>query len=203
LDLADAVQVIASKSNRQNVFLRDELIQQSFAWAIVIDASKSMKNVSVHARDQSVVLSEAASKVLIDATSWGIFAFNDNFEIVKDFSEQYNNRVKSRLGGLKFTGLSLMPDALEIAGQALARRQEGLKVMIAISDGWPYGYKNIQQSVSEVVAQLEGMNIAVIGIGTQSDRMRVFFNSSIASYDLKQFVNLFRTQISEVYETIV
>jgi Mg-chelatase subunit ChlD len=203
LDLADAVQVIASKSNRQNIFLRDELIQQSFAWAIVIDASKSMKNVSVHARDQAVVLSEAASKVLLDANSWGIFAFNDSFEIVKDFSEQYNNRVKARLGGLEFTGLSLLPDALDVAGQALAKRQEELKVMIAISDGWPYGYKNIQQSVSDVVAQLEGTNIAVIGIGTQTDRMRVFFNSSIASYDLKQFVNLFRTQISEVYETIM
>ena len=46
------------------------------------------------------------------------------------------------------------------------------------------------------------LKIAVIGIGTQTDRMRVFFNSSIASYDLKQFVNLFRNQISEVYETI-
>ncbi|MGD2201221.1 MAG: hypothetical protein PVJ38_06300, partial [Candidatus Bathyarchaeota archaeon] len=45
LDLSEAIQVIASKSDRSDIFLRDEKIKQSIAWAIIVDASTSMMNV--------------------------------------------------------------------------------------------------------------------------------------------------------------
>jgi hypothetical protein len=45
--------------------------------------------------------------------------------------------------GLAFRGLSLMPNAIEIEGRALASRREKLMVMTVISDGWPYDTKHL------------------------------------------------------------
>jgi hypothetical protein len=203
LDLTDAIQVIASKSERTDIFLKDEKIEQSFAWAIVIDTSMSMRNVRNYTLETAVILAESAGKVLLDMTSWSVFAFNDRFEIVKDFNEQYNSRVKARLGGLAFRGLSFMPDAIELAGRALAARREELKVMVVISDGWPYGYTNIYSAASEIISHLEAADMAVIGIGAQSGRMEYLFDSHCASYTLKQFVNRFSTRFYQACDNAV
>jgi hypothetical protein len=136
-------------------------------------------------------------------TSWSIFAFNDGFEIVKDFSEQYNSRVKARLGGLSFRGLSYMPDAIELAGRALAVRREALKVMMVVSDGWPYGYTNIAAAASEIINNLEAADMAVIGIGAQSGRMEHFFSSHCTSYTLKEFVNRFSKRFYQACDDAV
>jgi len=203
LDLADAVQVIASKSDRTDIFLKDEKIVQSFAWAIVVDASTSMRNVRDYALETAVVLAESASKVMMDVSSWSIFAFNDRFEIIKDFTEQYNSRAKARLGGLSFRGLSFMPDAIEIAGRALASRREELKVMMVVSDGWPYGYPNIYSATSSIIGTLEAANMAMIGIGAQSGRMAYHFSSDCTSFTLKQFVNRFGARFHEACDNAV
>jgi Mg-chelatase subunit ChlD len=203
LDLADAVQVVASKSERTDIFLKDEKIKQSFAWAIVVDASTSMRNVRDYALETAIILAESAGKVLLDMTSWSIFAFNDGFEIVKDFSEQYNSRVKARLGGLSFRGLSYMPDAIELAGRALVKRREELKVMMVISDGWPYGYTGIDSAASEVINNFVKAGMAVIGVGVQSGRMEYLFDSHCTSYTLKQFVDRFSTRFYEACDNAV
>jgi len=203
LDLTDAIQVIASKSERTDIFIKDEKIKQSFAWAIVIDTSMSMRNIRDYTLETAIVLAESAGKVLMDMTSWSIFAFNDRFEIVKDFSEQYNTRVKARLGGLTFRGLSFMPDAIEIAGKALAKRREELKVMMVISDGWPYGYSNIYPATSVVINELQASNMPVIGIGAQSRRMEYMFNAHCTSYTLKEFVKSFGRRYMAACENAV
>ena len=203
LDLTDAIQVIASKSERTDIFIKDEKIKQSFAWAIIVDTSMSMRNVSDYTRETAIVLAEAAGKVLMDMTSWSIYAFNDRLEIVKDFTEQYNSRVKARLGGLTFGGLSYMPDAIEIAGKALAKRREELKVMMVISDGWPYGYSNIYPATSVVINELEASNMVLIGIGAQSRRMEYMFNTHCTSYTLKEFVKSFGRRYMAACENAV
>ena len=203
LDLADAVQVVASKSERTDIFLKDEKIKQSFAWAIVVDASTSMRNVRDYALETAIILAESAGKVLLDMTSWSIFAFNDGFEIVKDFSEQYNSRVKARLGGLSFRGLSYMPDAIELAGRTLVKRREELKVMMVLSDGWPYGYTDIDSAASEVINNFVKAGMAVIGVGVQSGRMEYLFDSHCTSYTLKQFVDRFSTRFYEACDNAV
>jgi hypothetical protein len=203
LDLTDAIQVIASKSERTDIFIKDEKIKQSFAWAIVIDTSMSMRNIRDYTLETAIVLAESAGKVLMDMTSWSIFAFNDRFEIVKDFSEQYNTRVKARLGGLTFRGLSFMPDAIEIAGKALAKRREELKVMMVISDGWPYGYSNIYPATSVVINELVASNMTVIGIGAQSRRMEFIFDAHCTSYTLKEFVKQFTRRYMAACENAV
>ena len=203
VDLADAIQVIASKSDRTDIFLLEEKIQKSFAWAILIDASRSMNHIRDYARDIAIILAETASRVLNDSTSWSIFAFNDGFEIIKDFSEQYNSTVRARLGGLDFKGLSYMPDAIEIAGRALAERREELKIMAIISDGWPYGYSNIYPATSLIISELEAADMAVIGIGAQSGRMEFIFNTHCSSYTLKEFVRQFSIRYIAACENAV
>jgi len=203
LDLADAVQVIASKSERTDIFLKDEKIKQNFAWAIVVDASTSMRNVRDYALETAVILAESAGKVLLDMTSWSVFAFNDRFEIIKDFSEHYNSRVKARLGGLSFRGLSFMPDAIELAGRALAARREELKVMMVISDGWPYGYTDIHSAASEIINNLVAADMAVIGIGAQSGRMEHLFDSHCTSFTLKEFVKRFSKRFYQACDDAV
>jgi hypothetical protein len=203
LDLTDAIQVIASKSERTDVFLLDEKIKQSFAWAIVIDTSMSMRNVRDYTLETAIILAESAGKVLMDMTAWSVFAFNDRLEIVKDFSEPYNTRVKARLGGLTFKGLSYMPDAIEIAGRALMERREELKVMMVISDGWPYGYSNIYPATSTIINELEASNMAVIGIGSQSRRMEFIFNAHCTSYTLKEFITRFSRRYMAACENAV
>ena len=203
VDLADAIQVIASKSDRTDIFLLEEKIQKSFAWSILIDASTSMRHIREYALDLAIILAETASKVLNDSTSWSIFAFNNRFEIIKGFSEQYNAKVKSRLGGLEFKGLTYLPDAMEVAGRALGERREELKVMAVISDGWPYGYSNIFPAVTEILNQLEAADMAVIGIGAQSGRMELIFGSHCTSFTLKEFVNKFGARYFEACENAV
>jgi len=203
LDLADAIQVIASKSDRTDIFLLEEKIQKSFAWSIIIDASTSMRHIREYALDLAIILAETASKVLNDSTSWSIFAFNNRFEIIKDFSEQYNTKVKSRLGGLEFKGATYLPDAMEVAGRALGGRREELKVMAVISDGWPYGYSDIFPAVTEILNQLEAADMAVIGIGAQSGRMELIFGSHCTSFTLKEFVNKFGARYFEACENAV
>jgi len=203
LDLSDAVQVVASKSERSDVFLRDEKITPSFAWAIVVDTSSSMRNVKDYTLETTIVLADSANTVLPEATAWGIFAFNDEFQIIKDFGEQFNVRTKARLGGLEFRGASYMPEAMELAGRALIRRREGLKVMIVISDGWPHGYENIGSVVTEKIREFEAGDVAVIGIGIQSGRMGRFFKLSCPSYTHKEMSRRFPLLYYQVCENAV
>jgi len=191
VDLADAIQVIASKSDREDVFLLEDKIQKSFAWTVLIDASASMMHIRDYVLELGIVLAESASKVLLDPNCWGVYAFNDSLFVIKDFSERYGTRVRSRLGGLKFRGVTYLPDALEMAGRMIGVRNEDTRIVVVISDGWPYGYSNIHMASGDAIKQLENGDVVVIGIGAQSRRMEFMFGSNVAAFTLKDFVSKF------------
>ena len=96
-----------------------------------------------------------------------------------------------------------MPDAIELAGRALAVRREELKVMMVISDGWPYGYTDIDSAASEVINNFVKAGMAVIGVGVQSGRMEYLFDSHCTSYTLKQFVDRFSTRFYQACDNAV
>lgn len=177
LDLQDVIQVIASKSPRMDVFLLDENISKSYSWIILLDASKSMEIVKDFALELFLILGEAANELLLDPHSWAMYAFNDRFYVIKDMKERYNVDVKSRIGGLQFDGLSYMPDALNLAGEIIKTRNENLRLITVISDGWPYGYQNIDTALSETVNALQSKRIDIVGIGAQAQRMRFLFRN--------------------------
>ena len=195
LDLSDAIKVIASKSDRTDVFLRDEKMVKSYAWAIIVDASRSMKHIRDYTIESAIILTEAASKVLLDQYSWWIYGFNEKLYVIKDFIEPYNTRARSRLGGLDFKGVTYLPDAVEVVGNALRKRAEDLKLLFLISDGQPFGYSNIFMAASEVISQIQSGDLVVVGIGAQSNSVEYIFDDHIAAFDLKDYVD----QLSRLY----
>lgn len=205
LDLAEVIQVVASKSPRMDVFMLDENMSKSYAWVVLLDASRSMKCIKDFALELFVMAAEAANQLLLDPTSWGLYAFNDRFLVIKDLKERYNVRVRSRIGGIKFEGLTYMPDALEIAGQIIRRRNENLRLITVISDGWPFGYSNIDRALSKTLDTLERRNITVLGISAKSRRMKFFFKNYCVVYTLrdlkKKFSNLYMTASRIAVET--
>lgn len=191
LDLQEVIQVVASKSPKMDVFMLDENISKSYSWVILLDASKSMHCIRDFAEDLLLVLAEVANELLLDPHSWGMYAFNDKFFVIKDPEERYNTRVKSRLGGIRFEGFTYIPDALKMAGKIIRKRSENLKLITVVSDGWPYGYQNIDVNLSETLKNLTGGCVSVIGIGVQSRRASSYLQNNCAVYNLRDLSRKF------------
>ena len=98
-----------------------------------------------------------------------------------------------------------MPDALKVAGQIIKERNENLRLIAIISDGWPFGYSDVEDALSEVVDTLQKRNITVIGIGAKSRRMGFFFKNHCTVYTLrdlkKKFSNLYMNASRTAVET--
>jgi hypothetical protein len=195
LDLQEIIQVIASKSPRMDVFMLDENLSKSYSWVILLDASKSMEYLQDFAKEILLILCDAANELLLDPTSWGIYAFNDRFFVIKDPKERYNVRVKSRVGGIRFEGSTLLSDALTIGGQIIKTRAENMRLITVISDGYSYEYSKVSGTLSETISALEGRSISLIGIGAKSRRMGSLFKFGFSVYSLrdlsKKFSNLY------------
>jgi hypothetical protein len=195
LDLTAVIQSLASKKPATDVFLLDEYLSKSFAWSIVFDVSASMQVKGEWARALAICVAEAAKELLMDPGSWTFFAFSDKFYVLKDSTEAYTRKVRARIGGLRFGGLTYMPDAIQLTGQTLTKRFDEQRFLVVISDGWPYGYPNIPIALKESIDTLVRKGVIVIGIGIDTDRMGNFFKLSSAVYTqkdlIKNFSNLF------------
>ena len=176
LDLAAVIQSLAANKPATDVFNLDEYLKPSFAWSIILDVSRSMQVKGEFGRALAISVGEAARELMTDPTSWTFFGFSDQLFILKDSTEAFSKRVRSRIGGLKFDGLTYIPDGITIAGKMLAKRFEEQRVLVVISDGWPYGYPNMPISLKSTVDELTKKNVIVIGIGVETDRMSNFFH---------------------------
>ena len=145
LDLTAVIQSIASNKPATDVFVLDEYLKPSFAWSILFDVSTSMKVKGEYGRALAIAVAEAAKELMLDATSWTFFAFSNKLYLLKDSNESYSKRVRARIGGLKFEGLTFIPDAIQVAGKMLSKRFEEQRCLIVISDGWPNGYENMPE----------------------------------------------------------
>jgi Mg-chelatase subunit ChlD len=191
LDLSAVIQAMASNKPATDVFSLDDYLKQNFAWSIVFDVSSSMKVRGEYARALAISVGEAARELMTDPTSWTFFAFSDRFYILKDSTESYSKNVRSRIGGLKFEGLTYMPDAIYMAGKMLAKRFEEQRILIVISDGWPYGYENMPIAVKDSVTDLLRKGVIVIGVGVETDKMGNFFKLNTSVYTQKDLANRF------------
>jgi Mg-chelatase subunit ChlD len=205
LDLTAVIQAIASNKPATDVFSLEEYLKQSFAWSIIFDVSGSMKIKGEIARALAIATAEAAKELMNDPTSWTFFAFNDKFHVLKANNESYSKNVRSRIGGLKFEGLTYMPDAIQLAGKMLAKRFEDQRVLVVISDGWPYGYTNMPEALKNTVEDLLKKGVIVIGVGVETDRMGRFFKLNASVYTqkdlIKKFGNVFNEASSKALET--
>ena len=189
LDLAAVIQSLASNKPATDVFVLDEYLKPSFAWSLIFDVSNSMQVKGEYGRALAIAVAEAAKELMTDPTSWTFFGFNDRLHILKDSSESYSKRVRARIGGLRFEGLTYLPDAITIAGKMLAKRFEEQRCLIVISDGWPYGYPNMPMALKECVDDLLRKGVIVIGIGVETNRMSNFFQLHVSVYTSKDLIN--------------
>ena len=195
IDLQEAVQVIASKSQRTDIFAREELQTREDAWSILIDASHSLNMFKGEVRGIALCLAEVAKTLILDQNSWGMYAFNNKFYVIKDFSERYNTRVKARIGGLIHGGFTYLPDAILLAAQALTKRVEEARVLVVVSDFFPAGYDAGEEKLKESIKKMERMGVGVIGISVNSRAVKQYVRTSCVvegSYDLmKKFTKAF------------
>jgi len=195
LDLQEAIQVIASKSPRTDVFVRDELQTQDEMWTILIDASHSLSFFTGEVQGVALCMAEVARKLMVNQNSWSMFAFNNGFYIIKDFSEPYSNHTRARIGGLKHCGMTYLPDGLSLAAQAMKRKTGELKILVAVSDFFPSGYSDVEKALAESAKKVEKSGIGVIGIGINSSAVKKYFRTHCMvenPYDLmKKFVKAF------------
>jgi hypothetical protein len=195
VDLQEAIQVIASKSQRTDIFAREELQTREDAWSILIDASHSLNMFKGEVRGIALCLAEVAKMLILDQNSWGMYAFNNKFYVVKDFSEKFNSRVRARIGGLSHGGLTYLPDAVLLAAQALTKRLEEARVLVVVSDFFPAGYEDAEEKLKENIRKIERMGVGIIGIGVNSRAVRQYVRTSCVvegPYDLmKKFTKAF------------
>ena len=195
VDLQEAIQIIASKSQRTDIFVREEYQTREEAWAIVIDASHSLDFFLGEIRGIALCLAETAKNLILNRAAWGVFAFNDQFYIIKDFSENYSTHVRARIGGLKQKGLTYLPDGLKVAKNAMQPRIEQAKIIVAVSDFFPSGDLAIENELIQDLKQMERSGMGLIGVGVKSRAVKNYFRCNCVvetPYDLmKSFTKAF------------
>jgi hypothetical protein len=175
IDLQEAIQVVASKSRRSDIFMEDTLRYRAQTWAILVDVSLSLRQFAGEVKDVVLCLTEVSRKLFSDNRSLGIFAFGDKFLIVKDFTENHGRTISARIGGIEHSGMTYLPDAIKLTAQVLRRQFEEEKFLIVVSDGHPTGYKSVVEDTKEQVAAAMRKGLNLIGIGIDSKGIKDFF----------------------------
>jgi hypothetical protein len=177
VDLQEAIQIVASKSQRTDIFVREEYQAREEAWAIIIDASHSLDFFTGEVRGIALCLAETAKNLILNRAAWGMFAFSDKFYIIKDFSENYSTRVRARIGGLKHGGLTYLPDGLKIVSNELRQHIEQAKIIVAVSDFFPSGDLEIESELMQNLKQIERSGVGLIGVGVKSRAVKNYFRT--------------------------
>jgi len=175
IDLQEAIQVIASQQQRSDIFQEDTLRYRAQAWCILVDVSLSLESFSGEVKDVILCLTEVSRKLFHDSRSLGVFAFDDRFYIIKDFTENHNRTVCARIGGIKHSGLTYLADGIKLAVESLKRRYEESKILIVVSDGFPMGYRGASEEAKEEINAALRSAIHIIGIGIDSRGIRDYF----------------------------
>ena len=178
LDTQAAMQVMATQSHRSDVFEQLEVMHKEEAWAILIDASKSVKAISHESRGIATCLAEVAKGIMGGQSSWGMYSFNNTFQIIKDFNEEYNMNCKARIGGLAQRNTTLLPDALRVTYKALMTQGASVRILVVVSDGYPSGYNDIQKKLVETIKEVGKTGILLVGIGVDSGAIKEYFSTN-------------------------
>jgi hypothetical protein len=176
IDLNEAIQAVASETNRDDIFKKLERTAQSSAWAILVDNSESLSVSNETLKKLTICLSEIANG-LMPASAWMLHTFSDSMSIIKDFNEKYDKRVHYRLGGIKTGGLTYIPDALKIASKRLLTVPQIYKVLILVTDGHPHGYEGIEEEMIQEIKNVQNRGISLIAIGLENKKAKKYFRN--------------------------
>ena len=175
LDTQAVMQVMATQSDRTDVFEQLQPMYKDEAWVILIDASKSISTFAQETRGIATCLAEVATKLMRQRTQWAMLAFNNSIQVIKDFSEDYGITTKARIGGLTQRSTTLLPDALQVAHKALSTKEAGVRILVVVSDGYPSGYNDIDKKLISVIKGFSKSDIYLMGIGVDSGAIKQYF----------------------------
>ena len=202
IDMQLAIQREASQKPDIQIFEQDVPRKESENWVVIIDASASMITKFEEMKKMALCLSEAAEEINQSGGKWGLYSFNNNFLIVKDHVDGYNEQVKARIGGMENKGLSLIPDAVEMGIKILKRDKESAhKYIILISDGQAFGYHNIEEHFKKSLLNAKRNSINVVGIGVPKD-LSQYFSITINTDDPKKTIDRFMSAYSYLTQTM-
>ncbi len=197
-----AIQREASKDPSIQIFEQDVPRKESENWVVIIDASASMISKFEEMKKMALCLSEAAEEINQSGGKWGLYSFNNNFLIVKDHIEGYNQQTKARIGGMENKGLSLIPDAVNMGIKILKRDKESThKYLILISDGRAFGYSNIDECFKQSLLNAKRNSVNVVGIGVPKALSR-YFSFTIDTDDPQKTVDKFMSAYSYLTQTM-
>ena len=175
IDTQAAMQVIASGERRSDVFIREENVQKNEAWAILLDASKSTSAFSSEVKGISTCLAEVLKDLVPVQSQWGMFSFNNSFQVIKDFEEGYTTETKARIGGIQQRNITLLPDAIRVAQKVLNQQPVETRILVVASDGYPTGYNGIEQDLVTTVKTISNSGTFLMGLGIDSHAIQDYF----------------------------
>lgn len=192
LDMQMAIQAISSKGQVTDVYEFDEERRLEEAWVILIDKSASMGLRFDHVKEFAICVAEAANELTGSHDAWAMYSFDNNFQILKDFHERYGQQIQARLGGLQNSGLSLLPDAIDLSYRILASDPREKKFLFVITDGHPSGYDRINEQFSKISKKVEHSGVIMVAIGISKSTSKKFRNNARGT-DLRELVAKFIT----------
>ncbi|WP_299293878.1 vWA domain-containing protein [Nitrosopumilus sp.] len=174
LQMQAAIQAVASDNPRIQIFEQDDYRRIEEEWAIVVDTSSSMRLKFDEMKKFAICLGEAANEVNSKNGKWGFFTFNNNFTIVKDHYEQYDQNSKSRIGGIEIKGLSFIADAVKLCSRILDRENIERRYIFLITDGQALGTHEADTKMQEAIAEARKKGISVVAIGIPTGVTKIY-----------------------------
>ena len=189
LQMQAAIQAIAAQNNGIQIFDQDQNRRMEEEWAIILDTSSSMRLKFDEMKKFALSLGEAANEVNSKNGKWGFYTFNNNFRIVKDHYERYDQTARSRVGGIEISGLSFINDAIKLCTRILEKENIERKYIFLVTDGYQIGTmdsKNIEGSVME--ARKKGITVVAIGLPQGNTKI---FNLCVPYENIRKTVSKF------------
>ena len=174
LNMQAAIQAVASQNHEIQVFEQDDYRRIEEEWAIVVDTSSSMRLKFDEMKKFAICLGEAANEVNSKNGKWGFFTFNNNFTIVKDHYENFDQHSKSRIGGIEIKGLSFIADAVKLCSRILERENIERRYIFLITDGQALGTYEADEKMKEAVETARKKGISVVAIGMPTGSTKIF-----------------------------
>jgi nitric oxide reductase activation protein len=95
--------------------------------------------------------------------------------VIKDYDEGYTSETKARIGGIEQRSVTLLPDAIEVAQKVLAQQAAETRILVVASDGYPTGYKGIENSLVSTVKAVSNSGTFLMGLGIDSHELEEYF----------------------------
>ncbi|MCV0392263.1 MAG: VWA domain-containing protein [Nitrosopumilus sp.] len=174
LEMQAAIQSVASENPSIQIFEQDDVRKVEEAWSIIVDTSSSMKLKFNEMKKFTMCLGEAAHAVNAKNGKWGFFTFNNNFTIIKDHDQNFDQSAKARVGGIEINGLSFIADAVKLSMRILEKEIIERKYIFLVTDGQALGTIDADSKMRSAVEEARKKGINIVAIGIQDGNTKIF-----------------------------